>query len=52
MLFAGVDWSLLRALSDQHLASDCGVGNGIHRMKILTKIEGRRRPSLDIGRVV
>ncbi|KAH9525801.1 hypothetical protein Btru_002393 [Bulinus truncatus] len=42
MLHTGVDRPLLRCLKDNHLYEDCKVVNGIHRMKILAKIEELR----------
>ncbi|XP_012940317.1 NAD(+) hydrolase sarm1 [Aplysia californica] len=42
LLNTGVDRPLLRTVTDQHLSHDCGVLNGIHRMKILSKIEELR----------
>ena len=42
MLHAGVDKQTLRSLSHDHLSTDCAIENGIHRMKILGKIEGRQ----------
>ena len=41
MLHAGVDKQTLRSLGHEHLASDCNITNGIHRTKILGKIEGQ-----------
>ena len=41
MLHAGVDRQTLRSLNHDHLFSDCAIDNGIHRMKILGKIEGK-----------
>lgn len=41
MLNQGVDRPLLRSLTDSMLVNDCRIANGIHRMKILAKIEGR-----------
>lgn len=32
---AGVDMSIIKSVNDDHLALDCGIVNGIHRMKIL-----------------
>ncbi|BFZ18626.1 hypothetical protein BsWGS_21665 [Bradybaena similaris] len=42
MLHQGVDRPLLRSLSDSLLLHDCKIDNGIHRMKILSKIEELR----------
>lgn len=42
MIQAGVDKSTLRSLNHDHLANDCCIENGIHRMKILEKIEELR----------
>ncbi|XP_076434766.1 LOW QUALITY PROTEIN: NAD(+) hydrolase SARM1-like [Babylonia areolata] len=42
MIQAGVDKQTLRTLSQEHLSGDCNIGNGIHRMKILGKIEELR----------
>lgn len=42
MLYTGVDRPLLRSINDTHLAQDCNIVNGIHRMKILAKIEELR----------
>jgi len=35
MLKSGVDRRVLRFLSDEHLLKDCGIVNGIHRLRIL-----------------
>jgi len=35
MLKSGVDRRVLRFLSDEHLQIDCGIFNGVHRMRIL-----------------
>jgi hypothetical protein len=35
MLKAGVDMRLVRYLNDEHLLKDCGILNGIHRLRIL-----------------
>ena len=35
MLATGADRGWLRWITDEHLLSDCGIHNGIHRMKIL-----------------
>lgn len=40
MLKSGVDKSILRFLNEDHLEKDCGILNGVHRMKIL---EGAKR---------
>jgi len=40
MLKSGADRRILRWLTDDHLLQDCGINNGIHRMKI---IEGAKR---------
>ena len=40
MIQAGVDKQTLRSLNHDHLSGDCAIANGIHRMKILSKIEG------------
>lgn len=40
MIYSGVDKQTLRSLSHEHLSKDCAITNGIHRMKILSKIEG------------
>ncbi|KAK0047671.1 sterile alpha and TIR motif-containing protein 1-like isoform X1 [Biomphalaria pfeifferi] len=42
MLNTGVDRPLLRFMKDNHLLEDCKISNGIHRMKILAKIEELR----------
>ncbi|XP_059144255.1 NAD(+) hydrolase SARM1-like isoform X3 [Physella acuta] len=42
MLYTGVDRPLLRSVKDSHLSHDCKIVNGIHRMKILSKIEELR----------
>ncbi|KAL8580973.1 hypothetical protein ACOMHN_017539 [Nucella lapillus] len=42
MIQAGVDKQTLRSLSHDHLSGDCAINNGIHRMKILGKIEELR----------
>ncbi|KAK7471647.1 hypothetical protein BaRGS_00035694, partial [Batillaria attramentaria] len=42
MIQAGVDKQTLRSLNHEHLAHDCTIDNGIHRMKILEKIEELR----------
>ncbi|GFO08649.1 sterile alpha and tir motif-containing protein 1 [Plakobranchus ocellatus] len=42
MLHTGVDRPLLPSITDDHLTSDCSIDNGIHRMKILAKIEELR----------
>ncbi|GFR69173.1 sterile alpha and TIR motif-containing protein 1 [Elysia marginata] len=42
MLNTGVDRPLLPSITDQHLTTDCCINNGIHRMKILAKIEELR----------
>ena len=40
MLNSGVDRPMLHTVTDTHLTQDCGIHNGIHRMKILAKING------------
>lgn len=35
MLKSGVDRRVLRFLSDEHLLTDCGIVNGVHRLRIL-----------------
>ena len=35
MLKAGVDRHVMRYLSDEHLHKDCGIINGVHRLRIL-----------------
>ena len=35
MLKSGVDRRVLRFLSDEHLLRDCGIVNGVHRLRIL-----------------
>ena len=35
MVKCGVDRSTLPSLADEHLQADCGVTNGVHRLKIL-----------------
>jgi len=35
MLRSGVDRHVLRCLSDEHLLKDCGIINGVHRLRIL-----------------
>ncbi|XP_025090144.1 sterile alpha and TIR motif-containing protein 1-like isoform X2 [Pomacea canaliculata] len=42
MIYSGVDKQTLRSLSHEHLSKDCAITNGIHRMKILSKIEELR----------
>lgn len=35
MIKSGVDMRVLRYLNDEHLQRDCGIHNGIHRLRIL-----------------
>ena len=35
MVMSGVDMRVLRLLTDEHLLKDCGIQNGIHRLKII-----------------
>lgn len=43
MLKSGVDKSILRFLNDDHLEKDCGILNGVHRMKILEGAKRKRK---------
>ncbi|XP_050410413.1 NAD(+) hydrolase SARM1 isoform X3 [Patella vulgata] len=38
MLSCGVDRQSLQFLTDDHLRYDCGIYNGVHRMKLLEKV--------------
>lgn len=49
MLATGADRSWLRWITDDHLLNDCGIQNGIHRMKILEA--ARRISSLDCASI-
>ncbi len=42
MLKAGVDCRILRYLSDENLRLDCGVENGVHRMKIMEAAKSKQ----------
>ena len=35
LLKSGVDKNILRWLNDEHLKEDCGIANGVHRLRIL-----------------
>ncbi|XP_064618592.1 NAD(+) hydrolase sarm1-like isoform X3 [Lineus longissimus] len=39
MLASGIDKSLLGYISDENLKNDCGITNGVHRMKIIQAIK-------------
>lgn len=43
MIKSGVEKSILRFISEEHLERDCGILNGIHRLKML---EAAKRESL------
>lgn len=40
MVNAGVDKESMRGLSDEQLENECGIINGIHRLRILNAIRG------------
>lgn len=44
MIKSGVDKAVLRFLNEEHLERDCGVLNGIHRLKML---EAAKRESFN-----
>lgn len=44
MLKAGVDKHIIRYVSDEQLKNDCGITNGIHRMKILEAAKRKSPP--------
>jgi hypothetical protein len=41
MLASGIDKTLLGYISDENLKNDCGISNGVHRMKILQAIKSK-----------
>ena len=45
MLRSGVDRRVVRCLGDEHLLRDCGIVNGVHRLRILDAAK-RQCPSV------
>jgi len=42
MLMAGVTMEMIPHLTESHLEHDCGIANGIHRLKILQAADGKQ----------